>query len=140
MVVNERISPLAARDVRIGLQTFSQPTASWSEVVPAASAGPFARVRHSRRAPHTHLSAGAFAFGAINGVSANRAPSDIEMSSKFLANFRSRSPTSTRTSMPSSASFQLRFRACWVTQAEVGSVVQTAANTRRVFRCTKKRT
>src|SRR5487761_626990 len=42
--------------------------------------------------------------------------------------------------MPSSLSFQLRLRACWVTQAEFGSAVQAAATTRRVARCTKKST
>ncbi len=65
-------------------------------------------------------SAWAFALGAMSGVGITRAPFDLNTASALDANFLSRSWITTLNLMPSSSSFQLRLRACWVTQAWVG--------------------
>ncbi|MDQ6877167.1 MAG: hypothetical protein M3082_05615 [Candidatus Dormibacteraeota bacterium] len=69
-------------------------------------------------------------------VRITRAPSDLNTASDWGANFLSRSWITTLNLMPSSSSFQLVLRACWVIQASDGWAVQLAATTLRVARGT----
>ena len=69
--------------------------------------------------------------GAISRVKITRAPCDWKMRFASRAKFLSRSWIKTLSLIPSSSSFQLRLRACWVTQAAFGFEVQLASKTRR---------
>jgi hypothetical protein len=80
----------------------------------------------------------AFACGARTGVLTIRMPPLRNTSSKAALYLLSRSRMTNR--MPSSAMSRPRLRACWVTQAPVGLVVQPASQTRRLACAMKKST
>src|SRR6266568_3935942 len=86
--------------------------------------------RHSARTVRTKRSAIAFAFGARTGVFTIRTLSLRNTSSKGPLYLLSRSRIRNRT--PLSEESRPRLRACWVTQAPVGLVVQPANQARRV--------
>ena len=76
------------------------------------------------------LGVGVFACGPWIGVSITVMPSLRKTSSKAAVNLLSRSWIRKR--MRSNSKVKLRLRACWVTHAPVGLVVQPARWTRRL--------
>ena len=74
----------------------------------------------------------ALAFGALIGVRITRMPSLAKTSSKERENLASRSRIRNLVLAPSSERSIAKFRACWVTKADSGLLVETVTRTRRV--------